>query len=91
VKAVDGENTFKPFSQGLFFELLEEPDAPVQPIHSGMAAGRNALLERLAQLREVGVNHVALNLRASKRPAKEVLLELAEYVLPHFPSANASR
>jgi hypothetical protein len=27
----------------MFFELLEDPDAPVRPIHSGMASGRNSL------------------------------------------------
>ncbi|MDP9602017.1 UNVERIFIED_ORG: luciferase-type oxidoreductase [Variovorax paradoxus] len=77
---------FKPFAQGLFFDLLADPDAPVQPIHSGMAAGRHALIGYLEQLRDVGVNHVAFNLKASRRPAREVLQELGEFVLPLFAS-----
>lgn len=79
---------FKPFAQGLFFDLLPDPDAPVRPIHSGMAAGRNALIAYLEQLRAVGVNHVAFNMKASSRPAQEVMQELAEFVLPHFPSGS---
>ena len=35
-----------------------------------------------------GANHVAFNLRHSTRPAGEVLEELAEFVLPRYPSAN---
>ncbi len=81
-------DVFKPFAQGLFFDLLDDPDAPVKPIHSGIAVGRHALIARLSQLREAGVNHVALNLKASRRPVKEVLQELAEYVLPDFPAVS---
>jgi len=76
---------FKPFAQGLFFDLLEDPDAPVRPIHSGMAAGRHTLIRHLEVLRSVGVNHVALNLKASRRPVREVLEELGAYVVPAFP------
>jgi hypothetical protein len=43
-------------------------------------------VDYLAQLQEAGVNHLALNLRPSRRPASEVVQELGEFVLPHFPS-----
>lgn len=79
-------DVFKPFAQGLFFDLLEDPNAPARGIHSGLAAGRNALIAHLEKLREVGVNHVAFNMKASSRPAREVLQELGEYVLPSFSS-----
>lgn len=36
-------------------------------------------------LRDLGVNHVAFNLKPSQRDAGEVLEELAAYVLPEFP------
>lgn len=81
-------DVFKPFAQGMFFELLEDPDAPVRPIHSGMAAGRNCLNDYLGALRDVGVNHVAFNPKMSRRPFKEVLQELSEFVLPNFESIS---
>lgn len=87
VKA-ESPDMFKPFAQGLFFDLLDDANAPVQPIHSGMAAGRRALVSYLERLRASGVNHVALNLKASRRPVSEVLEELAKFVLPVFPSHN---
>lgn len=81
-----GQGVFKPFAQGLLFELSENLNLPVQRIHSGIRAGRNAFIGYLTKLRKLGVNHIAMNLKASRRPAKEVLLELAEFVLPLFPS-----
>ena len=81
-------DVFKPFAQGLFFDLLEDPDAPARSIHSGLAAGRNALIAHLEQLRDAGVNHVAFNMKASQRPARDVLQELGEFVLPQFPSGS---
>jgi luciferase-type oxidoreductase len=79
-------NVFKPFAQGMFFELLEDPDAPVRPIHSGMAAGRNSLNAYLQALQDAGVNHVAFNPKMTRRPFEEVMQELAEFVLPQFAS-----
>jgi hypothetical protein len=32
------------------------------------------------------VGHVALHFKPQRRPAAEVIDELAEYLLPHFPS-----
>lgn len=54
--------------------------------HSGLRVGRNRLIDYLGGLQQLGVNHVAFNLKASRRPATEVLQELAEFVLPAFPS-----
>lgn len=87
VQATCGD-VFKPFAQGLFFDLLDHPNAPARAIHSGMAAGRKALIAHLEILREAGVNHVAFNMKASRRPAGEVLQELGEFVLPSFQSGS---
>lgn len=76
----------KPFAQGLFLDLVRDPDHPVQPIHSGMRVGRNTLIKYLKRIQIMGVNHVAFNLKLSQRPAVEVVSELAEFVLPHFPA-----
>jgi hypothetical protein len=46
--------------------------------------GRNALIELWTLQQEQGVNHVALNLKPSRRPVEEVMQELAEFVLPQF-------
>jgi luciferase-type oxidoreductase len=81
-----GPDIFKPFAQGLFFDLDEDPDYPAQPIRAGLRIGRNSLIEYLQELQRLGVNHFAMNMKASRRPAMEILHELAEYVLPDFRS-----
>ncbi|NIE63077.1 LLM class oxidoreductase [Burkholderia sp. Ax-1719] len=86
VRAAHGDDAFRPFIQGLFFDLDEDPNAPLVPIHSGMRAGRNALIGYLERVCKMGVNHIAFNMKASRRPVSDVLRELGEYVLPHFPS-----
>lgn len=82
------EKLFKPFAQGLFFDLVANPNHPLERIHSGLRVGRNSFKAYLEYLRGIGVNHIAMNLKASRRPAVETLQELAEYVLPDF-SSNA--
>lgn len=80
---------FKPFAQSLYIDLLTDPSAPLSPIHLGFRGGRSALLGFLEQLQQIGVNHVALNLKYGSRPASEVIQELAEEILPYFPSHRA--
>ncbi|HEY8394340.1 MAG TPA: LLM class oxidoreductase [Thermaerobacter sp.] len=75
---------FKPFAQSLYVDLAHDPDEPPQPIHLGYRLGRNRLIELLAALRDIGVSHVALNLKYGRRPAPEVLEEIGEHVLPLF-------
>lgn len=75
---------FKPYGYGSFFELAENPDAPLRYIGNRFTMGRNALIALWTLQQEQGVNHVALNLKPSRRPVEEVLQELAEFVLPQF-------
>lgn len=78
---------FKPFSQPLFLNLLEDPQADPVPIRFGYATGRAYLLEYLHELRTAGVNHVIVAPhRESTRPRLDVLQEIVEEVLPHFPA-----
>ncbi|MEM6987613.1 MAG: LLM class flavin-dependent oxidoreductase, partial [Pseudomonadota bacterium] len=79
---------WKPFSQSLYIDLTEDPDAKPTPIHLGYRLGRARLLEHLGALRDIGVNHVAFNLRFSSRPLDAVLDELIEHVVPHFPALD---
>lgn len=85
VHAACGPDVFKPFSQSLFIDLMDDPVAPPRPIHLGFRLGRNALINLLKMHKAIGVNHLMLNLKYGNRPAEDVIAELAEHVLPHFP------
>lgn len=87
VVQTQANGAFLPFAQSMFIDLAEDPDTAPSPIFLGYRLGRNRLMEELDALARLGVNHVAFNLRHSARPAGDVLQELAEFVLPHFPSA----
>ncbi|MBN45179.1 MULTISPECIES: TIGR03571 family LLM class oxidoreductase [unclassified Methylophaga] len=87
-EAVDStrEGRIKPVMQSLYLDLTSDPNAAATPIHLGYRVGRNRLKELLALLRLAGIAHVALNLKYGSRPALEVIEEITEHVLPHFPS-----
>ncbi|XWN32366.1 MAG: LLM class oxidoreductase [Devosia sp.] len=86
--STQAQGKFRGFAQSLFIDLTEDAHAPPIPIFLGYRLGRVALVDHLECLRTIGVQHVTLNLRDSVRPAPEVLDELGEEVLPHFPSHN---
>jgi luciferase-type oxidoreductase len=79
-----GVQATRGFAQSLYVDLLAAPGAPPHPIHLGWRLGRHALVDVLAQYREVGVQHVVFNLKYGRRPAAEVLEELGQDVLPQF-------
>ena len=54
------------------------------PSTSGFRSGHRPLVQYLQQLEQIGVHHVALNLRFSAAPVEQTLEDLAEYVLPAF-------
>lgn len=81
VQAESGD-VFKPFSESLWIDLHEDPDAPAQGGDFGYRLGRNALIELLESQRALGINHVSINFRRSKRDAEDQIDELIEYVLP---------
>lgn len=80
-------NVFKPYGYATFFDLDSNPDAPLV-VGRGIRTGRKALIALWERQREQGVSHVALNLKSLRRPAREVLQELAEFVLPRFPCSG---
>ncbi len=82
-RAAIPDRRFKPYGYGAFFDLDRDPDAPMR-LGRGLAIGRKALIDLWKRQQEAGVSHVALNLKASRRPTNELLDELGEYVLPHF-------
>lgn len=79
---------FKPFTQSLYVDLAEDPYHVPIPIHLGFRTGRVFLIEFLEDLRDAGVNHVIINLKYGQRPVEEVIEELGEFVLPHFPALS---
>lgn len=83
------DGVFKPFHQATYLDLTEDPTAPAQQIPQGLRLGREPLLEHLEAWQEIGVDQLMLNFSQSRRPVTEVLEELAEHVLPHFPAGPA--
>ena len=82
VKAMGGPD--KPAVQSLYIDLTEDPETPPQPIHLGFRLGASHLRAYLGSLEEIGVNHVALNLRFNRAGIETTLKRLAEDVLPDF-------
>ncbi|MEL6650808.1 MAG: LLM class oxidoreductase [Bacteroidota bacterium] len=73
----------KPFMQPLYV-VLEDDDFRPQPIQLGFRIGINYLVEYFHRLQEIGVNHVAINLRFNAKNMEESLHLLAEKLLPAF-------
>lgn len=88
--AVRAPGVFKPFVQSLYIDLAADSRTPASRIHLGYRLGREALETLLERLRELGVNHVALNLKYGARPAGEVLEELGADVLPRITADDAA-
>jgi hypothetical protein len=86
VREFEGRNAFKPLGLGGYFDLSDNPDQPFQRIQGGFRAGRNGLRNYLEQAQAAGVSHIALNPKVSRQPYGEILDELGEHILPHFPS-----
>ena len=74
----------KPASQSLYIDLVEEPDARPQPLHLGFRSGTRHLMTYLKSLEEIGINHVAINLRFNQAGIETTLRRLADEILPEF-------
>jgi luciferase-type oxidoreductase len=78
----------KPFMQPLYIDVHENDDFKPQPIHLGFRIGTQYLQEYLHHLQNIGVNHVALNLRFNSTSIEKTLERLATNVLPQFHLNN---
>lgn len=83
---------FRPHITNEWLDLMDDPDHPRTPLQGGfvLRTGRKGLIALLEEWRTAGVNHAALGIQHGSRPADQVLQELAEEVLPHFPSFGNS-
>ncbi|WP_146346642.1 LLM class oxidoreductase [Falsiphaeobacter marinintestinus] len=76
----------KPVMQSLYVDLVEPADSPPRPIHLGFQSGTDYLRRYLSQVRDLGINHVALNLRFNEAKIEATLQRLAADILPEFTS-----
>lgn len=83
-----GEPGWKPFNQAIYIDLAESPVHLPRGIHQGLQVGREPLLELLHAWQGIGVDQLMINFKQSKRPVADVLSELKEYILPHFPPGS---
>lgn len=74
----------QPIMQPLYVDLAEDPETPPQPIHLGLRLGTQHLRTYLKSREEIGVNHVALNLRFNQMDIETTLKRLADDLLPDF-------
>lgn len=74
----------QPVMEPLYIDLVENPDAAPQPIHLGLRLGANHLRGYLMERAEIGVNHVALNMRFNQADIESTLKRLADEILPDF-------
>lgn len=81
----------KPFMQPLYVDLQEQEDFKPQLIHLGFRLGTKYLIEYLQHLKDIGVNHIALNLRFNSRGIEQTLEHLAQAVLPHFQASQKEK
>ncbi len=73
-----------PVMEPFYIDLTADPGIAPTPIHLGMRLGAIALRDYLRSRREIGVNHVALNLRFNRADIETTLKIIADDVLPEF-------
>lgn len=81
----------QPILEPLYIDLTEDPDVGPMPIHLGYRLGASVLTEYLRSRKEIGVNHVALNLRFNQADIEETMKQLASLVLPEFSSTSKAK
>ncbi|MGH8462961.1 MAG: LLM class oxidoreductase [Pseudomonas sp.] len=79
---------YRPHMTNEWIDLADDPNFPRTPLRGGyvLKTGRKGLIDLLGEWRDAGVNHAALGIQMAERPAQEIIHELAQEVLPLFPS-----
>ena len=83
--AAAGDND-KPVMEPLYIDLADDPTEAPTPIHLGIRTGVYSLRDYLRSRQDIGVNHVALNLRFNRANTESTLATLANELLPEFSS-----
>lgn len=76
----------RPVMEPLYIDLDEDANAAPTKIHLGYRLGVRRLREYLRERQDIGVNHVALNLRFNRAAPESTLQQLADHVLAEFPT-----
>ena len=74
----------QPMMQPLYIDLVDDDGMRPQPIHLGFRLGMRQLRDHLGRLQDIGMNHVALNLRFNQANIEQTLARLADELLPDF-------
>ena len=74
----------QPVMQPLYIDLVDDPTTTPRPIHLGLRLGTNHLRTYLESRQEIGVNHVALNLRFNQENIETTMKRLSDELLPDF-------
>lgn len=74
----------KPVMEPLYLDLSPNAAEPPTPIHLGIRTGVDHLRNYLMTRQQIGVNHVALNLRFNRANAESTLTALADEIIPEF-------
>ncbi|SAL42846.1 sugar ABC transporter substrate-binding protein [Caballeronia peredens] len=75
---------FRAFGVAMRLDLSDNADEPASEISLGYRTGHRALTDVLRRMRESGTHHVTLNIDSERRPARDVIEEIAARVLPQF-------
>ncbi|GAL82719.1 hypothetical protein JCM19274_2709 [Algibacter lectus] len=80
----DEDQAAKPYISAIHLNLSKDDNATFKPQRFGGTVGINHLTEYLKAYENVGVNHMAINLRKSETPVSEAIAKIKEIVLPEF-------
>jgi len=75
---------FRAFGVAMRLDLSKDADEPATDLALGYRTGRRALIAVLRDMRESGTHHVTLNITSERRPARDIIEEVAAHVLPEF-------
>lgn len=74
----------KPFLQPLYIDLQDNDDFNPVGIHLGIRTGIHHLIEYLMKLQDIGVNHLAINLRFNSNNIEKTMEKLADRLFSQF-------
>ena len=83
-RAAELDAPYKPVSQSLYIDLVDDKNAAPEPIHLGFRSGVSYLRDYLKSLEDIGVNHVAINLRFNQADSETTLKRLSDEILTSF-------